>query len=178
MDLKRFIRNIPDFPNPEIMFRDVSTLLQNPAARRQVIKDFVAAWEGHVDVIVGLESRGFIFGSILADRLDLPFVMIRKKGKLPGEVISQAYGLEYGSDIFEIQVDAFAPGARVLIVDDLLATGGSAAAAAALIKKARGTVAGCAFVIELRELNGAANLPGLSIQTLAVYKKEDALTAA
>lgn len=179
MDLRFAVAAIPDFPKPGILFRDVSPMLRNPRAYKQVIKGFANSWGGKVDAIVGLDARGFIFGAMLAYELDLPFVMVRKKGKLPGKTVSQSYGLEYGSDVFEIQTDALMPGARVLIVDDLLATGGSAAAAGALIKKVGATVEGCAFVIELCELEGGQKLAGLgNIDSLLLYDKESVTVAA
>jgi adenine phosphoribosyltransferase len=179
MDLKATVAAIPDFPKAGILFRDVSPMLRNPAAYTQAIKTFAGAWRGKADAVVALDARGFIFGAMLAYELHLPFVMVRKKGKLPGTTVSQAYGLEYGQDVFEVQEGALDAGARVLIVDDLLATGGSAAAAAALVKKVGAQVAGFGFVIELCALNGKEKLPaGASVYSLLCYDKEDEAAAA
>lgn len=156
--VKDSIRDIPDFPKPGIVFKDITTLLNDQAAFKRAIDIFEEKYQGQdIDYIAGLESRGFIFGPILADRLGLPFVPIRKPGKLPGETFSQEYQLEYGTDCLEVHQDAFnkpALGKKVLIVDDLLATGGTVSASIDLIKKAGGEPIGAAFVIELDFLHG------------------------
>lgn len=167
--LKSHIRIIPDFPKPGISFKDIAPLLANPAARSLVISELAARWHGKADAIAALDARGFVFGSALAHQEQLPFVMIRKAGKLPGSVRSHAYGLEYGNDVLEIQEGALPPGARVLVVDDLLASGGTAAAACALIESVGGVVAGCAFVIELSGLGGREALGKHAVDSLVSY---------
>ncbi|MCE9625451.1 MAG: adenine phosphoribosyltransferase [Deltaproteobacteria bacterium] len=155
MDLKKIVRDIPDFPKPGILFKDITPLLQNPQAFKVVIDSFVARYKDKpIDVIVGIESRGFLFGSVLAYVLGKSFAIMRKKGKLPYTTVSYTYKLEYGEDTIELHEDAIPKGARVLIVDDLLATGGTAAAAAHLVKKMGGKVEEMAFVIELDFLQG------------------------
>lgn len=155
MDLKATIRTIPHWPKQGIMFRDITTLIKNPAAFRYCIQQFKAQYQDkNITKIAGIESRGFIFGAALAHELHLPFVLIRKKGKLPAETVAQEYQLEYGRDKIEIHKDAIEQGDTVLIIDDLLATGGTMRAACQLVEKLQGTVAGCAFVINLPELKG------------------------
>ena len=171
LDLQPFIRAIPDFPKPGILFRDISPLLRSPKAMTEVL-DRLGRFCDQVqpDLIVGIESRGFIIGTPLALKQSLGFVPVRKPGKLPGEVIGVDYALEYGTDRLEIQADALATGKRVLVVDDLLATGGTAAATCRLINEAGGTVAGVAVVIELAELKGRQNLPAESpVESLLTY---------
>lgn len=168
-DLKEFIRRIPNFPKEGIIFRDIAPLLATPSALHTVTEIFSEHWRDRIDVIVGLDARGFIFASLLASKMQLPFVMIRKKGKLPGETISVDYTLEYGTATVEMQKDAIKPGARVLVVDDLLATGGKALAACELIQKVGAVVAGCAFVIELGELSGAEKLKEFEVQSILHY---------
>lgn len=169
MNIKHVIRDVPDFPMAGIMFRDITPLLQNPIAFRAVVRAFARKWQGNIDAVAGLDARGFIFGGALAYELSLPFVPVRKKGKLPWQTVEVEYALEYGVATAEMHTDAFAPGARVLIVDDLLATGGTADAACTLVTKVGATVAGCAFVIELSELGGRKKLPNVPIQSLAIY---------
>ncbi len=170
MDIKKHIRDIPDFPKQGIVFRDITTLLQNPGAFRRSIESLVERFESaEVDAIAGIDARGFMFASPLALRLELPLVIIRKKGKLPFETHSQSYDLEYGADSLEIHVDAVSSGDRVLLVDDLLATGGSLAAAAALVERAGGVVAGIGVVIELSELRGRDILTPHRIEALVTY---------
>lgn len=159
--LKAVIRDVPDFPKPGIVFKDITTLLKNPQAFRRAIDLFAVLCGDHpADKVLAIESRGFIVGAALADRLHLGFVPLRKPGKLPGRTIRHTYDLEYGQDCLEIHDDALAPGERVLIVDDLIATGGTAHAAGELVKKLGGTVAAYAFLIELSFLSGRARLDG------------------
>ena len=170
MDLKPLIRDIPDFPKPGILFRDITTLLQNPAGMTYCIDQLSEQCAGlEPDYIVGIESRGFIFGMPVACKLNRGFVPIRKPGKLPAAVHAVEYELEYGSDRIEMHQDAFAPGSRVLIIDDLLATGGTAAAAAKLIAQTDAELVGMAFVIELAALEGRKQLPDVSMITLMEY---------
>ena len=172
-ELKEFIRLTPNFPKEGVNFRDISPLLANPVALTQVTQIFKNHWQKRVDVIVGLDARGFIFGTLLAQKMQLPFVMFRKKGKLPGETISINYDLEYGSSTIEVQKGALQKGNRVLIVDDLLATGGTALAACKLIEKAGAIVAGCAFVINLKELHGEEKLKDFEIQSILSYDESE-----
>ncbi len=167
--LKKFIGSVPNFPKKDIVFKDISPLLANPDAFKSVIETFALNWNKKIDAIAGLDARGFIFGSALAFSLGVTFVMVRKRGKLPGATHQVSYGLEYGSDVIEIERSAFVTGARVLIIDDLLATGGTAAAAASLIETAGAVVAGFAFVIELSELDGRKKIGNYSIDSLIVY---------
>ncbi len=160
LDLQPFIRAIPDFPKPGILFRDINPLLRSPEAMGEVLDHLGRVCESvKPDLIVGIESRGFIVGMPLALRQGLGFIPVRKPGKLPGAVIGLDYALEYGSDRLEIQADACADGQRILVVDDLLATGGTAAATGRLVEQAGGTVVGFAVVIELVGLNGRRQLP-------------------
>ncbi|KPQ32671.1 MAG: adenine phosphoribosyltransferase AprT [Phormidesmis priestleyi Ana] len=171
MELKALIKDIPDFPQPGIIFRDITTLLQDPAGLQHTIAQITEQGAPlAADYIAGIESRGFIFGMPVAHQLQTGFIPIRKGGKLPREVHSIAYELEYGQDQLEVHQDAFKPNSRVLIVDDLLATGGTAAAAAKLIDKAGAKVVGFAFVIELNGLAGRNNLPSdIPIISLVQY---------
>lgn len=170
MDLKPLIRDIPDFPKAGILYRDITTLLQNPKGFGFVIDQFTELYQDEsIDYIAGIESRGFIFGTPLAHRLSVGFVPIRKPGKLPSATHSAEYDLEYGKDCLQIHQDAFPAGSRVLLVDDLLATGGTAAAATQLIGATGSTLVGVAFVIELTALAGRAKLPNISIQSLIQY---------
>lgn len=164
------IRDVPDFPKPGILFKDITPVLADPAAMHEVINHFTAfATEVRPDVIVGIESRGFILGMPLALQLNVAFVPVRKLGKLPYNRISEEYALEYGTNTVEIHDDALADGQRVLIVDDLLATGGTAAAAARLVERLGGTVCGFSFLIELGFLDGRGGLAGYDIQALINY---------
>lgn len=154
-----YIRTIPDFPHEGIMFRDVTTLFSDPRGFRMAVDQLLHPYAGaDIDVVLGLEARGFILGGAIAHQLGKGFVPIRKKGKLPGNVISQPYTLEYGEAVMEIHDDAIQAGAKVLVVDDLLATGGTAEAGIKLLEKLGGDVVGCAFVIDLPELGGRARL--------------------
>ena len=155
MDLKTTIRTIPNWPKPGIMFRDITTLIQNPEAFRYCVQQFKEQYQNkNITKIAGIESRGFIFGAALAYEMNLPFILIRKKGKLPAETVSQEYQLEYGTDKIEVHKDSIERGDKVLIMDDLIATGGTALAACQLVEKLGGIVAGLAFVINLPELKG------------------------
>lgn len=167
--LKQLIRDIPDFPQPGILFRDITPLLRDPAAFRQVTAALAGPFRGRVDAVAGIESRGFIFGAPLAAELGVGFLPIRKAGKLPGDKLSLEYALEYGTSTLEIHTDAVRPGERILLVDDLLATGGTARAAAGLIEAVGGKVEGLAFVIELLFLQGRTALDGYDVQALLAY---------
>lgn len=172
MDLKDHIRSIPDFPKPGILFYDISTLLADPGAWRGCIDQLVSDVKPHApDLLVGIESRGFLTAAPLALELGCGFAMIRKKGKLPGPTIGHTYDLEYGSDTIEIQADAITPGQRVVIMDDLLATGGTASAAVELIRNVGGEVAGASFIVELTFLPGRSKLDALEVpaSTLVAY---------
>jgi len=159
MELKDAIRTIPDFPKPGIMFRDVTTLMGNPRAFRQAVDELVQPWAGQkIDKVAGIEARGFILGGAVAHQLSAGFVPLRKKGKLPHHVITESYELEYGVDSMEIHADAIQPGDRVLLVDDLIATGGTALAAVKLLRKAGAKIAGSAFLVCLPELQGDTKL--------------------
>lgn len=171
-DLKQFIRNIPDFPQPGIMFRDITTLLKEPKALQRVMELFAQTCEEHTlnpDLIMGIESRGFIFAPSLAYRLNAGFIPARKPGKLPAPVYSESYGLEYGQDMLQVHQDAFAPGSKVLIVDDLLATGGTAEAAYKLAVAGGAEVIGFLFLIELPDLAGRSKLHDVPVYSLITY---------
>ncbi len=168
-ELKKFIRDIPDFPKPGIIFRDITPLLGNARAFAQVIDQIAERYLGTVDVVLGIESRGFIIGAPVAYRLGVGFTIARKPGKLPCETIDETYELEYGSASLEMHMDGIAQGSRVLIVDDLLATGGTAAAAVRLAHKMGGRVVACAFLIELAALGGRARLEPTSVSSLIQY---------
>jgi adenine phosphoribosyltransferase len=158
-ELAEKIRDVPNFPREGILFKDITTLLQDAGAFRQAVDLMAGAYKGtKVELVVGVESRGFIFGGALAYLLNAGFVPVRKEGKLPGQKISEAYALEYGSAVLEIHQDAIRPGQSVVIVDDLLATGGTARATARLVQQLGGRVLGISFLIELKFLKGAANL--------------------
>ena len=170
VELKDFIRDIPDFPEPGIIFKDITPLLQDAAAFTQAIDSLIECFDaGSYDIIVPVESRGFLFGAPLAYRLGKPLSPVRKPGKLPYETHSTEYTLEYGSNSMEIHVDAVQPGQRALLLDDLLATGGTLAAAARLVETAGGVVAGVAVVIELEFLQGREQLKGYDLQALIQY---------
>jgi adenine phosphoribosyltransferase len=169
IDIKALIRTVADFPRPGVQFRDITTLLQSPAGLRAIIERFEHAYrDARVDKVAAIESRGFIVGAALAYALRVGFVPIRKAGKLPAENFGQDYELEYGTDRLEMHADAIRRGERVLLVDDLIATGGTAEAALKLIGVAGGTVAGCAFVIDLPDLGGRARLGRLGHPVLAL----------
>jgi adenine phosphoribosyltransferase len=168
--LKALIRDVPDFPMPGILFRDVTPLLRDPRGLAQVVDAFAERYRGQgIDAVAGIESRGFIFGTPLALALGVGFVPIRKLGKLPADKISREYALEYGTNSLEVHRDAVRPGERVLLVDDLLATGGTARAAAELLEELGAQVVEAAFVIELAFLNGRAALDGRPAHALLAY---------
>ncbi len=170
MDISSKIRAVPDFPKKGILFRDITTLLNDREAFQYVVNQFYDHYKDkRIDKVVSVESRGFIFGSVLAYKLGAGFVPIRKPGKLPAEVIRQEYQLEYGTDSMEIHRDAIKPGERVLVHDDLLATGGTVAAACKLIERLQGKVEGVCFLIELTPLNGRKVVPGRDVFSLIEY---------
>lgn len=170
MDLKKYIRDIPDFPKKGIIFKDITTLLINGEALKYVIDKLAEQYKNDkIDTIVGVESRGFIIGTALAYKMGVGFIPIRKPGKLPYKTIRATYALEYGTDSIEIHEDAIKPSQNILIVDDLLATGGTAGAVVELVSKLGGKIAGIAFVIELTFLNGKDKLPGQKIFSLIQY---------
>lgn len=170
--VKDYIRTIPDFPQPGIMFRDVTTLFADPRGFRIAIDLLLHPYAGvRIDKVVGLEARGFILGGAVAHQLSVGFVPIRKKGKLPGITLEQPYALEYGEAVLEIHDDAIAPGERVLVVDDLLATGGTAEAGISLIERLGGEVVSTAFIIDLPDLGGRKRLGslGVDVHTLCAF---------
>lgn len=170
MDLKSLIREIPDFPKPGILFRDITTLLQNSAALRFTVDRLTESFANQsIDYVVGAESRGFIFGAPIAYQLKAGFIPVRKPGKLPHTIHFVEYELEYRADRLEIHQDAFRPGSRVVIIDDLLATGGTAAASAKLVGQAGCELVGFGFVIELAELGGRKLLPDVPVISLVKY---------
>jgi len=172
-DVKDYIRTIVDFPHEGIMFRDVTTLFADPRGFRMAIDQMLHPYAGQpIDKVVGLEARGFILGGAIAHQLSVGFVPIRKKGKLPGTTISQDYKLEYGEAIVEIHDDALKPGDRVLVVDDLLATGGTAEAGIKLLERLGAEIVGCAFVIDLPELGGRKKLEALGMDVYALCEFE------
>ena len=171
-DLKALVRTIADFPKPGIQFRDITTLLLDPRGYAQAIERMAAATRGNVDLVAGIEARGFIVAAALAQRLGAGVLLIRKDGKLPGETIAEDYALEYGTDRLNMHVDACAPGARVWLVDDLIATGGTAMAAARLIKRAGGKIVGARFVIDLPDLGGDKALSDAGIETRSLFAFE------
>jgi len=157
--LKSLLRDVPDFPKPGIVFKDITPLLANPTARKQTVQAIAEFYhDAKIDAVAAVEARGFIFGTLIADALDVPFIPVRKSGKLPYKKIQQHYALEYGTATLEMHEDALQPGCRVLIHDDLLATGGTSGAAASMIKKLNGEIAGFSFIINLAFLPGEKNL--------------------
>ncbi|TGX50166.1 adenine phosphoribosyltransferase [Sphingomonas gei] len=171
-DIRRRIRTIPDFPKPGIMFRDITTLLLDAEGLKLTIDRMAGQVEGKVDLVAGIEARGFLFGAALAVKLGTGVLLVRKDGKLPGATIAEDYALEYGTDRIAIHADACTPGARVLLVDDLIATGGTARAAVRLLRKAGAVVTQAGFVVDLPELGGAAALRGDGIEVNALVAFE------
>jgi adenine phosphoribosyltransferase len=173
MDLKSLVRTIPDYPKPGIMFRDVTTLMGDAQGFKAAIARLVEPYRAEpIDLVAGIEARGFILAGAIADRLGTGFVPIRKKGKLPWRTIAQEYALEYGTDTIEMHEDALAHGKRVLLVDDLIATGGTASAAAKLLRRLGGEIVGAAFIVDLPELGGTARLKkdGIKVHTLMAFE--------
>ena len=170
MDLKQKIRHVPDFPKAGILFYDITTLLRDPIGFKATVDTLSTPYLGAgIDAVVGIESRGFILGGAVAERIGAGFIPIRKPGKLPAKALKESYDLEYGKDALEIHEDAVQSGQRVLIVDDVLATGGTAAAAAKLVRKLGGELHGLAFLIELLALNGKSKLPGENVYSVLQY---------
>ena len=171
--LDRYVRSVPGFPKPGIVFRDITTLLKDPGALREAA-DLIAARyaQSGISKVVGVEARGFILGAIIAYKLGAGFVPVRKPGKLPAATLRESYALEYGTDAIEIHADAISQGDRVLVHDDLLATGGTAAATCALVERLGGTIVGVSFLIELAFLGGRLRLTGHNIHTLITYNQE------
>lgn len=166
MDLKDTIRTIPDYPKPGIMFRDVTTLMGNPRAFRQAVDELVQPYAGaKIDKVAGIEARGFILGGAVAHQLSAGFIPLRKKGKLPHNVITESYELEYGVDAMEMHTDAIEANERVLLVDDLVATGGTALAAVKLLRRAGAKIVAAAFIVGLPELKGDEKLRGVGVET-------------
>jgi adenine phosphoribosyltransferase len=170
MDLKQHIRHVPDFPKSGILFYDITTLLRDPRGFKVTVDSLSSPYESQgIDLVVGIESRGFILGAAVAERLGAGFIPIRKPGKLPARALKETYDLEYGKDALEIHHDAVESGQRVLIVDDVLATGGTAAAAAQLVKSLGGNLHGLAFLIELLFLKGKRKLEGEQVYSVLQY---------
>ena len=173
IDLKSTVRNIPDFPKPGILFRDITTLLKNKKAFSQAIDALAKKYKGKkIDQVVAVEARGFIVGGAVAHRIKAGFVPVRKKGKLPWRTKSISYELEYGTDILEMHHDAVNPGERILVIDDLLATGGTAKAVVDLVEKSGGKIIGIAFLIELVDLKGKDKLKGYPLYSLIKFHGE------
>ena len=171
--LKKKIRNVPDYPKPGIVFRDITTMLRDKGAFREVLNILIDRYRDRpIDLIAAIEARGFIFGGALASDLNVGFVPIRKPGKLPSATMTETYALEYGQDQIQMHVDAVAPGQKVLLIDDLLATGGTLAAAARLVEKAKGEVFGIGCVIELAFLKGRERLKGYDVFSVVTYDSE------
>ena len=172
MDLQRLIRTIPDYPKPGILFRDITTLLGDPRGFRQAVDELVQPWSGlKIDKVAGIEARGFILGGAVAHQLSAGFVPLRKSGKLPHRTTRVEYALEYGVDAIEMHVDAITPGERVLLIDDLIATGGTALAALDLLRQGKAEVVGTAFVVDLPDLGGGARLAarGVRVSSLLAF---------
>jgi adenine phosphoribosyltransferase len=170
IDLKNYIRNIPDFPKPGILFRDITTLLKDKQAFKLAVESLVKIYKNKkIDKVVAVEARGFILGSVVAHKLGVGFVPVRKPGKLPSQTNSATYALEYGTDTLEMHHDAIAPGEKILIVDDLLATGGTTKAVTDLVKQLQGKIVGIAFLIELTDLKGKNKLKGYPVYSLIKY---------
>lgn len=169
--LEKAIKNIPDFPKPGIIFRDITSLIQNKTAFKKSVDLLINKYKGKkIDKVVGVEARGFIFGAAIAHKIGAGFVPVRKKGKLPRKTISATYELEYGTDTLEIHEDAIEPGEKVLIIDDLLATGGTVKAVTGLIETLKGKIQGIGFVIELVDLKGKEKLKGYPVFSLVKFR--------
>mgnify|MGYP001410092453 FL=1 len=173
IDLKSMIRTVPDFPKKGIMFRDITTILQNKDGFRYVIDEFYERYKDkNIEIVVGIESRGFIFAATLAYNLGCSFVPVRKEGKLPHHTMKEEYSLEYGNAVVEIHKDAISQGQKVLIVDDLIATGGTCIATINLIKKLGGKIVECTFVVELPDLHGREKIEKLEYNVFSLVKFE------
>ncbi len=175
MPIRSRIRTIPDYPKPGIQFRDVTTLFQDATGFRLAVDELLKTYQGvAIDKVAGIEARGFVLGGAMAHQFECGFVPVRKRGKLPWQTIGRDYALEYGTDRVEIHVDAIAPGERVLLVDDLIATGGTAQAAVDLIEEAQGIVIGCCFLIDLPDLGGSRRLEarGYAVHSLCQFEGE------
>jgi adenine phosphoribosyltransferase len=173
VDLKPYIREIPDFPRPGIGFKDVTPLLADAHALDAAVGELAGQVDGRdVDMVVGAEARGFLLGPALARQLGAGFILARKPGKLPHTTVQASYDLEYGTDTLEVHSDALAPGARVVVHDDLLATGGTASAVCDLVEQLAGEVVACVFLVELAFLDGRARLAGRDVRSLVVYEAE------
>lgn len=173
MDYKKIIRSVPDFPKAGINFKDITTLVRNADALKQSCKELAEKFRSNkIDAVAGIESRGFIFGALVASELDVGFIPVRKPGKLPAETISASYELEYGHNVLHMHTDAVEKGQRILIVDDLMATGGTLGATCELIENLGGMVAGIAVVIELTFLGGREKLKSYEVVSLVTYDQE------
>jgi len=173
MPYKSLIRTIPDYPEKGVMFRDITTLLQDPFGFRKAVDELVQPYAGlHIDAVAGIEARGFILGGAVAHQLSVGFVPVRKKGKLPWDTIGEDYELEYGTDRVEIHRDAVEAGSQILLVDDLIATGGTAKAAIKLLRQVGADVIGCSFVIDLPELGGRARIEEMGLKVLTLCEFE------
>ena len=173
MDLKKLIRTIPDYPKPGIQFRDITTLLEDASGFQQTIRELVDPLRDvEITRVAGIEARGFILGGAIAQQLSVGFVAIRKKGKLPGATHSVEYELEYGTDQMEVHVNSVSPGDKILLVDDLIATGGSACAAVELIRRSGGEVVGASFIVDLPDLGGRKKLEALAISVRSLVEFE------
>ena len=173
LDLKSLIRSIPDYPKAGIIFRDITSLIAHGEGFRQSVRDLAAPYyDKGITKVAGIEARGFIFGGAIADLLGVGFVPIRKQGKLPGDVVGQDYALEYGTDRIELHADAIEPGEKILLIDDLIATGGTAVAAIDLLNRVGGDIVAASFVIDLPDLGGAAALKekGIEVHTLIAFE--------
>ncbi len=171
MDLKKTIRSIPNWPIEGVIFRDLTTLMQDPAAFRESCDVLYERYKDmDIDEIVGIDARGFVFGAVLAYKLGIGFVPVRKKGKLPFKTIQESYDLEYGTDTLEIHEDAVKKGSRVVIVDDLIATGGTVGATVKLMQKLGAQIVECAFVVELPDLNGRKQIPGIDVFSITEFE--------
>jgi len=174
MDLKTYVRTVPDFPKKGVMFRDITTIFNNASAFAEMVNQFQSAWNNYqIEAIAGIDARGFVVGGALAYKMQLPFIALRKAGKLPFKTISEEYDLEYGKAKLEIHKDALKANQNVLIVDDLIATGGTAAAGVNLIRAVGGTVVGCGFIIDLPAIGGAERLKstGVEVKSLMVFEE-------